>query len=279
MQRSLLIGFFALALASASAAGARCRVTAPTGESPPTRCNSFYHSGQAPAAVAATVPSTRIFCHMIYSVGYSGALLNPLWSAEHLTRAMAVCGDNINRLDKSFTQQPELRGTNLTVRDRDYQRGFDRGHMTPANDAPDDPSQADTFVFSNAVPQRGLFNRGLWSDLEAWVHRLAEAEGEVFIVTGPEFGPHPPLMTPRPGQGRVPIPDSTFKAIFVPSLNLAVAFTSTNADASLCRIVTVAEITRRTGIDPFPALPAALKSQLPTTSLPQVSGARFPDCH
>jgi hypothetical protein len=71
---------------------------------------------------------------------------------------------------------------------------------------------------------------------------------------------------------------STFKAIYVPSLNPAVAFTSINATAPICRIVPVAEITRRTGIDPFPALPASLKARLPAMPLPQVRGARFPAC-
>src|SRR4051794_30973548 len=67
----------------------------------PTTCNSFYMGGQAPAPVSPAGATGRVFCHTIYAVSYSVPLLNPLWSAEHLTRAAAIGGDSTFRSDRS----------------------------------------------------------------------------------------------------------------------------------------------------------------------------------
>jgi len=40
-------------------------------------------------ANASADADARRFCHAFYEVGYSTALRDPLWSAEHLTRDMA----------------------------------------------------------------------------------------------------------------------------------------------------------------------------------------------
>ncbi|MEA2885149.1 MAG: endonuclease mitochondrial [Bradyrhizobium sp.] len=231
---------------------------------PRTVCTEDYFSGQAPAAVAPSVPTGQIFCHMIYSVSYAVSILNPLWSAEHLTQAAAIGGDATFRVERStFLRQPELTADQQAKNGEFAHNEWDLGHMTPANDAPDDPSQNDTFFLTNVVPQEGQLNRFLWARLEASVHKLAEDDGEVYIVTGPIFGPHPPLMA-----SRVPIPDYTFKAIYLPSRSLAIAFVGLNNPTATCTAVSVAEITRRTGIDPFPALSPSVKATLPSFTLP-----------
>jgi endonuclease G len=262
MQRSTLFGFFAAALVIATPAAAQGR---PAAAPVAAVCAQFYLDGRAPAPVAATVPAGRIFCHMIYSVSYSTALLNPLWSAEHLTRAAAIGGDSTFRTDRSsFQQQTELTRAQQAANAEFAGNEWDLGHMAPANDAPDDASQNDTFFLTNVVPQEDNLNRILWAHLEASVHKLAEDEGEVYIVTGPIFAASPPLMSRR-----VPIPAFTFKAIYIPSLRLAAGFIARNNPSATCTMVSVAEITRRSGIDPFPSLPAAVKALRPTLTLPQ----------
>jgi endonuclease G len=280
MQRSRLLGFFAATLVAvttplavqvpAAFAQASSKAKAPPAPRPrvpaaavPANCSSFYLNGRMPAA-AATVPAGRIFCHMIYSVSYSVPMLNPLWSAEHLTRAAALGGDATFRGDQSsFQQQPELTRAQQAANADFAGNEWDLGHMAPANDAPDDASQRDTFFLINVVPQEDNLNRILWAHLEASVHKIAEDAGEVYIVTGPIFGAHPPLMN-----NRVPIPDFTFKAIYIPSRNIAAGFIGRNNESATCVMVPVAEITRQTGIDPFPSLPAAVKAQRPALTLP-----------
>jgi endonuclease G len=276
----MLFGFFTAALVIATPAAAQRRPPAPTAPAP---CAQFYLDGREPAPVARTVLAGRIFCHSIYSVSYSTALLNPLWSAEHLTRAAAIGGDSTFRIDRStFQQQPELTRAQQAANADFTGNEWDLGHMAPANDAPDDASQEDTFFLTNVVPQEDNLNRVLWAHLEASVHKLAEDEGEVYIVTGPIFGARPPLMSRR-----VPIPDFTFKAIYIPSRNIVAGFIARNNQSATCEMVSVAEITRRSGIDPFPSLPAALKALQPALTLPQGVNVRrdgrtqrvpLPDC-
>ncbi|MEA3043156.1 MAG: endonuclease mitochondrial [Sphingomonadales bacterium] len=283
MQRSMFSGLFAAAFVvstplavqapAAFAQKAPSKAKAPPAPRPrvrvavPTNCSSFYLEGRAPAATVPAAPAAaagRIFCHMIYSVSYSVPMLNPLWSAEHLTRAAALGGDATFRTDRSsFQQQPELTRAQQAANADFAGNEWDLGHMAPANDAPDDASQNDTFFLTNVVPQEDNLNRILWAHLEASVHKIAEDAGEVYIVTGPIFGAHPPLMN-----NRVPIPDFTFKAIYIPSRRLAAGFIGRNNESATCVMVSVAEITRQTGIDPFPSLLAAVKATPPTLTLP-----------
>ena len=280
-RRSLVSLSIALTLATpAVARRSHAHATAPVHSD----CRPLYLNDQPPAAISPTAPTGRLFCHMIYSVSYSVPMLNPLWSAEHLTRAAAIGGDSTFRSTRStFQQEPGLTRAQQPA-NRDFAHNeWDLGHMAPANDAPDDASQNDTFFLTNVVPQEASLNRILWAHLEASVHKLAEDEGEVYIVTGPIFGAHPALMA-----GRVPIPDFTFKAIYLPSRNIAVGYIARNDPSATCTIVSVAEIARRTGIDPFPSLPVSVKSQQPSFTLPDGVNVRgdgshqrvpAPDCH
>jgi endonuclease G len=229
-----------------------------------TVCTEDYVGGQAPAPVMTSAPPGRIFCHMIYSVSYSVAMLNPLWSAEHLTRADVKRGDSTYRVELStFAPEPALTAAEQ-ARDSEFDHNdWDKGHMTPANDAFDDPSQRDTFLLSNAVPQHYQLNRFLWAYLEGSVHQLAADTGEVYIVTGPIFAATPPLMS-----SRVPIPSATFKAVYIPSTRMAIGYIAENDGTPVCKVVPVAEIARQSGVDPFPALPAAVKAALPHLTLP-----------
>jgi endonuclease G len=281
MLRPVLLSI-SIALAIASPAAGR-RTARTRALPPPTDCSSFYLGGQAPAPASGAAPTGRVFCHTIYAVSYSVPMLNPLWSAEHLTRAAAIGGDATFRTNLStFQRQPELTRSQQASNAEFAHNEWDLGHLTPANDAPDDRSQRDTFFLTNVVPQEGRLNRVLWAHLEASVHKLAEDEGEVYIVTGPIFGTHPTLMSRR-----VPVPDFTFKAIYLPSTGTAAGFVARNDPSAMCTIVSVAEIAQRSGIDPFPSLPASAKALRPPLTLPegfnvQRNGRRLrvpvPDC-
>jgi len=257
----------------ASASHARAAASHHPAAAAPADCSTFYAGGKSPAAVAPGGDSGRIFCHSFYSVGYSTSYRNPLWSAEHLTAAIAAGGDATKRLKSiRFHAEPDLKPAQQGSHD-DYERPWDRGHMTPANDAENPTTQRDTFVVTNIVPQHANLNERLWQYLEASVHQLAKDDGEVYIVTGPVFDAHPRLMG-----GRIAIPASTFKAIYDPARNVAVAYIATNEAAPTCKVISVAEVTRATGIDPFPSLAATAKDHVPALVLPKGPAVPLPDC-
>jgi len=255
------------------------------GLSPPAQCDTFFQGTQRPILLSTPrlpLRTGKTICHSFYAVSYSTELRDPLWSAEHLTKELAVGGDNISRIDQGFVKDGALNASEQAS-DSDFIAPNDRGHMTPANDAPDETTQRDTFIFTNAVPQHKNLNRRLWQYLEASLHQVAELEGDVYIVTGPIFGAKPHLE-----HGRVAKPRSTFKVIYIPARNLAVGYLATNASAPTCRIFPVAEIIRQSGIDPFPALSTSVKASPSSYGLPsginvKRDGTRqrlpLPDCH
>jgi endonuclease G len=108
------------------------------------------------------------------------------------------------------------------VIDRDYEgSGYDRGHLVPAEDATrSDRRMGDTFHPENAVPQNPNLNRGVWSQLEKHVHKLALSHDLVEVFTGPLFVPRRRLRGrviayPLMGLGDVHVPTHLFKIIFV----------------------------------------------------------------
>lgn len=243
-------------------------------------CPSFYLEGRAPVASGAPARSDgRILCHSFYAISYSTTLRDPLWTSYRLTRAMAEGGDRITRFKGKFRNDPALTADEQGAHKDYVSPPFDRGHLAPANDAEDMPSQKDTFVITNVVPQIGEFNRGLWRFLEASVHELAKNQGEVFVVTGARFPATPVLMSSPKKPGRIAVPDATFKAIYVPSLNIAVGYLATNQKATVCTVMSIAELRRQTGVDPFPSLPESVTAQMPAGfTLPEGEGTDLPDC-
>ena len=243
---------------------------------------SFYQGGTPPATVHKAAPQGRIICASFFAVNYSTTLRDPVWTSYQQTKAMSDGGDSIGRYTGNFRLQPGLTASEQGHHNDYNNQGFARGHLTPANDAIDMPRQRDTFVVTNIVPQNSPFNSGLWRYLEASVHRLAQVEGSVFIVTGALF-PANPTRIPRGAAGRIAVPDAMYKAIFVPSRNIAIAYIATNMHPSDCIVVSIAELTQRTGVDPFPALPAAAKVTRPNFTLPRglnPNGSQLPlpDC-
>jgi endonuclease G len=277
MRRRLLLPFaFVLSILAPVLAQGAVSAQASKSKAPvppaPASCTAFYLDGQPPTGG----PSGRILCHSFYAVSYSTTLRDPLWTSYRQTRAMSLGGDAIGRFSGPFRQDPALTAAEQGAHS-DYTNAtppFDRGHLTPANDAIDMAHQSDTFVVTNIVPQAGLFNRGVWRLLEAAVHDLAKQEGEVFIVTGATFAT-PPLMMHRAGRpDRIAVPEVTYKAVYVPSRRAAIGYYATNVHPTTCTIVSIAELARRTGVNPFPSLPASATASLPAFTPPGVP----PEC-
>jgi len=251
----------------------------------PATCNNFYQGNTPPAAVSAAVPDRVVLCERFYATAYSTRLHNPVWTSYRLTKAMSLGADTFSRCCSRFSPDPQLTGDQQGTHDDYTHTGYDRGHMVPADDAQTRDAQTQTFIVTNITPQFHSFNDGIWGDLEASLHMLVRNVDVIFVVTGTVFRANPPTMTstvrpPRRGNpSRIAIPDFTYKAIFIPSRNIAIGYMMTNAEVSTCTVLSVADLTRRTGVDPFPALPAALKATRPVLDLPDPPGANIPDCH
>lgn len=225
-------------------------------------CRQLFLGGEPPA-VSARAPGQRAsLCFIAYAVLVSGVARDPLWSAEHLTAHYARIAPFRRR---AGTFHPERR---LPPEDRayprDYGRGWDKGHMTPAGDIASRRAKDETFSMANIVPQRPELNRGIWEGIEIAVRHLAERTGAVYIVTGPVLRPDDARMP----NGRVEIPGATWKAIYDPATRQGGAWVCTNSHAPRCQTVSLAALSRDIGVIPFPALPMAEQEAPPHLPAP-----------
>lgn len=218
-------------------------------------CSTQLLDGEPPALVNPRLAAdTRELCYTGYATLYSGLTRTPLWSAEHLTRERVAATKGLTR-HNAFHADPSLPpGERAEL--SDYARsGFDRGHMAPSDDMPDERSQEESFSLANMVPQNPDNNRGLWRNIEAAVRRLAQRDGEVYVVTGPLFQGE----TLQRLNGRVLVPTGLFKAVYDPKRRAAGAYVVPNEEGQDWRAVSIAELERESGIDVFPALPPLVK--------------------
>jgi len=252
-------------------AAASALVAAPPAGAAQTACPAHFLAGQAPDLVQPSLArKARELCFSGYAVLHSGLTRTSLWSAERLT-AERVAGargqERVNRFHADERLPPDERAE-LS----DYERsGYDRGHLAPSGDMPDQQSQAESFTLANMIPQDGDLNRGLWAGLEAAVRGLATRHGEVYVVTGPIYGG----TQLKSLKGRVYVPTSVYKAVYVPATRSAAAYVAENAPAKGYRTVSIAELSSLVGMDVFPTLPADVKAraaQLPEPTRIRPSG-------
>lgn len=217
-----------------------------------TRCARQYPANVRPAYVHRGVDrSTTTICYPSFSIGYSGITRTPLWAAEKLTAADVIAAKG-GRPDEPFHPDEHLPGRDRAQLDdyrAGYDRGFSRGHMAPSGDMPSYAAKVDSFTLANIVPQDRRMNAELWNDIEQATRQLAKRRAAIFIVTGPVFeGAQLDTLA-----GRVAIPSAIYKAVFIPG-DGAAAYVAPNRDGYRYSIVSIAALTKMTGIDPFPSL-------------------------
>jgi len=229
-------------------------------------CPQFFPAGQAPALTNARLGQrTTLLCNDAYALLASGVTRGALWSAEHLTAASVEAARETPRQGNFH---PEDR---LPLADQaqleDYRRsGYDRGHMTPSGDMPDDQAMQQSFSLANMVPQASVLNRGLWASIESMMRTLASREGDLYLVTGPAFQGR---QLKSIGPSGVLVPSATWKAVYDSHVRGAAVYVCRNVQKPSCSTVSVANLISVVGVDPFPALPAAVKQTAMTLPVPK----------
>jgi endonuclease G len=233
-------------------------------------CTEQFAGGMAPAlANARLAQRTTPLCFTAFALLHSGVSRTPLYAAERLTAARITAARGVRRVNLYHPEErlPAEQRAELS----DYARsGYDRGHMAPSGDMPDEPSQEEAFSLANMVPQAPKLNRGVWEGIESAVRDLALRDGELYVVTGPMFqGQNLQAL-----KGRVLVPSDTYKAVYDPARHGAAAYVCPNIDRPTCRTVSVSSLQQLTGLDVFPALPFDLKSTAMPLPAAEPYGAR-----
>ncbi|HTJ94759.1 MAG TPA: DNA/RNA non-specific endonuclease [Pararobbsia sp.] len=217
-------------------------------------CGANFLNGVEPKLLQAPAADRpHLLCFTSYAVLESGETRTAVWSAESLTRDKVMAARELGR-DNTFHAEDAIVQSDRAEL-QDYARsGWDRGHMTPSGDMPDAQSQAESFSLANMIPQAPKNNRRIWEHIEASTRRLATSTGGVYVVTGPGYTSAKPNWL----NDRVRIPDLVWKAVYVPGRG-AGAYVVRNDAGNDYAVVSIAEMTRLSGVDPFPGLSASMR--------------------
>jgi endonuclease G len=218
-------------------------------------CPAHYVDGRLPEIRNAKMnTATTELCYGVFGVMHSGITRTPLWSAEHLTADNLKAAKDLSRENTFHTESrlPPFARAELS----DYARsGYDRGHMAPNGDMPDRRSQHESFTLANMVPQDADNNRHVWAGIEGAVRKLAQKEGDLYVITGPAF-----IGGNLQKVGKVLVPTHLYKLVYSPRQRAGAAFFIENRADAEYAVLSIAELESRVGIDLLPSLSAADKN-------------------
>jgi endonuclease G len=265
IHRMKLRNYSLLLLSAALFLLAGCKTHAPG-------CADHFAEGQAPAVVKENLArKTRMLCFEGYAVMASGVSRTPIWAAENLTRRRVEAARELKRKNAFHAEEQLPRDERAEL--GDYTRsGYDRGHMAPSGDMPTEQAQYESFSLANMIPQDPNNNQNLWEGIESATRSLALERGQVYVVSGPMFEG----TSLKRLNGRVLVPTSVYKAIYDAGGRQAGAYVVPNAEGMEYETLSIAELTERTGIDPFPKLAPEVRTHKMDLPVPTPHSARRP---
>ena len=122
--------------------------------------------------------------HSNYEAVFSKSKKYPVLVEWWVTTKKIQCTNPVQRNDK-FLPDPAL-PVDSDISDDYVGSGFDRGHLSPAADnvCNGPVIMAESFYFTNMVPQYPGLNRGQWKALEEHIRKLALTHDSVFVQAG-----------------------------------------------------------------------------------------------
>ncbi len=166
-----------------------------------------------PTAANSSNGNDFLISRLEYTISYNESHGTPNWVSYELdSRQMATGQDRCN----CFTADPLLPSAKQIFTSDYTNSGFDRGHMTRSADrTAGNVDNATTYYLSNVVPQTADLNEGVWAQFEDALADSATKGGRaVYIITGPLYGSGHALAFAK-NEGKIAIPDSTWKVAFI----------------------------------------------------------------
>jgi endonuclease G len=204
----------------------------------------------------ATVPATMkplALCSDNFAVLYSQTSKTPLVVVERLNAAQLQDAKGEERTNQFYPDPRIPKSGRAELSDyRSQHPAVDRGHQSPAADAPNPNAMAQSFALSNMVPQDPTNNRKIWSKVESDVRRFAKrADGNVFVFTGPLFDSGHTTI----GNNKVWVPTRLFKLVYDASSKRAWAYVLPNAETRIERPMDYDAFVKSTGLNLLGNLP------------------------
>ncbi|AOW50763.1 DNA/RNA non-specific endonuclease [Acetobacter ascendens] len=219
-------------------------------------CSNLFFAGESPTLEGEFGHGT-VLCNTAYAVMDSPVTKGPIWSAEYIVEENLEVAARTKREGYFYPDARLPAGYRGELADWKHS-DWDRGHLSPSGDFAGLAAQQESYALSNVVPQAPGLNRGAWEGIEAAVRGLANAEGELYVVTGVLFSHERPSV----GTDRVMIPSGMWKAVYDPIAEGAAVYVCANTNQPDCKIVSLEVLSRWAGIDVFPSLAVSIKQHI-----------------
>jgi endonuclease G, mitochondrial len=250
MATKALVTIAAVSLATNAAQAYQTSTSQPTptasvGNSNPANpaCAAQLAGGKAPSFTNPKMgEGFHLVCYEEFTIGYSGTLRAPLWTAEYLTadRIRAARGlKRQNSFHEELSVPPQAR-SHL----KDFVgSGYDRGHMSPSGDMSSPSSQNESFSLANMIAQNSKNNQHLWEGIESGARNFAVRSGAVYVITGPLFiGKNLEFL-----RNRVAVPTQIFKLLYDPARKAGGVYLVDNTDTRDISWKSIAEFEQFSG--------------------------------
>ncbi|MEE3506086.1 MULTISPECIES: DNA/RNA non-specific endonuclease [unclassified Pseudomonas] len=206
----------------------------------------------------ATVPAAMkplALCSDNFAVLYSQTSKTPMVVVERLNSAQLNDAKGEERTNQFYPDPRIPKSGRAELSDyRGQHPAVDRGHQSPAADAPNPNAMAQSFALSNMVPQDPTNNRKIWSKVESDVRKFAKrADGNVFVFTGPLFDAGHTTI----GDNKVWVPTRLFKLVYDASSKRAWAYVLPNAETRIERPMDYETFVKTTGLNLLENLPVS----------------------
>lgn len=173
-------------------------------------CPQFFPGGRPPRILKAPQEGLREICYDSFAILYSGKTKSAVYVVERLSRDQLADAKGEARAPRFFEEARLPAAERATLQDYAHS-GYDRGHMAPAADMPNQQSMAQSNSLANTVPQDPENNRKIWVKIERDTRRYVErAEGYVYVYTGPFVASQPAKTI---GRG-VTVPTHLYKLVY-----------------------------------------------------------------
>ncbi len=174
-----------------------------------------------PTAAGSGDPNDLLIVRPQYTLSYNESRGTPNWVSYELDARQFGAQDRCN----CFTADPVLPPAKQILTSDYTNGGYDRGHMTRSADrTAANLDNAATFYLTNIVPQTADLNQGPWSDFELALGDSAHAGRAVYVISGPLYSRSHGLSFLK-DEGKVAVPDSTWKVAFIGPASGGVPFT------------------------------------------------------
>jgi len=192
-------------------------------------------------------------CSDNFAVLYSQTSKTPMVVVERLNASLLKDAQGEERTNVFYADPriPKAGRAELS----DYRGSkMDRGHQSPAADAPDQRAMAQSFALSNMIPQDPTNNRKIWSKVESDVRKYAKrTSGDVYVFTGPLFDAGHKTI----GDNRVWVPTRIYKLVYDASSQRAWAYVLPNAETRLGKPMDYSTFVNETGLQLLGNLPVS----------------------